>query len=231
MGAVLFDFYGTLARAVSWGDPHDQVFARHGLVFDRDRWNSNWVGGADDGDEHPERSASRDAYVAWEAERLRRRARACGVGDDDLDALVADLHVASKTYTLKAYDEVPDVLATLRDRGITVAICSNWDWDLERAVAQAGLEGMADVVVTSAQAGARKPHPRIYRHTLARCGVEPNRALFVGDTVPADVEGPLAYGMPAVHVWRDDMAGDPAPLPEGAVRLPDLRPVLDMVEV
>ncbi len=216
---------------MAWGDPHEQVFARHGLAFDAERWGWNFVGEANDGDEHAEHSVSRDAYVAWEMDRLRRRARNCGVGEDDLEALVADLHTASKTYTLKAYDEVPDVLDALRRRGVTVAICSNWDWDLERAVALAGLEGMADVVVTSAQAGARKPHPRIYRHTLARCGVEPNRALFVGDTVPADVEGPLAYGMPAGHVWRDDMAGDPAPLPEGAVRLPDLRPVLDMVEV
>ena len=31
---VLFDFYGTLARAVSWGDTHEQVFARRGLAFE-----------------------------------------------------------------------------------------------------------------------------------------------------------------------------------------------------
>ena len=227
--AVLFDFYGTLARAVSWGDPHEQVFARHGLAFDAERWGWNFVGEANDGDEHLEHSVSRDAYVAWEMERLRRRAKSCGVGDDDLDALVADLHTASKTYTLKAYDEVPDVLAALRERGLIVAICSNWDWDLGRAVAMAGLDGMADVVVTSAQAGARKPHPRIYRHTLERCFVAPPEALFVGDTLYADVEGPLAYGMPAVHVWRDDMVGDPPDLPEGATRAPDLGVVLDLV--
>ncbi|MDQ4067968.1 MAG: HAD family hydrolase [Actinomycetota bacterium] len=228
--AVLFDFYGTLARAVSWGDTHEQVFARHGLAFDPERWGWNFVGEANDGDEHLEHSVNREAYVAWEVERLRRRARNCGVGEDDLDALVDDLHKASKTYTLEAYDEVPDVLAALRQRGVAVAICSNWDWDLERAVAVAALAGMADVVVTSAQAGARKPHPRIFRHTLERCGVGPDEALFVGDTLSADVEGPLAYGMPAVHVWRNEMEGEPPPLPEGATRVTDLRPVLDLLE-
>jgi len=166
--------------------------------------------------------------VAWEHQRLRRRAAACGVGDDDLDALVADLHIASKTYTLEAYDEVSDVLGELRGRGVTVAICSNWDWDIERAVAASGLDGATDVVVTSAQAGARKPNPRIFRHTLERCGVGPAETLFVGDTMYADVDGPLAYGMAAVHVWRDDMVGDPGPVPAGAVRVPDLRPVLDL---
>ncbi|MDQ3640093.1 MAG: HAD family hydrolase [Actinomycetota bacterium] len=226
--AVLFDFYGTLARAVSWGDTHEQVFARHGLAFDADRWGWNFIGEANDGDQHLEHSVSRQAYVAWEHQRLRRRAAACGVGPDDLDALVADLHTASKTYTLKAYDEVVDVLAEVRRRGLITAICSNWDWDIDRAVAAAGLEGATDLVVTSAQAGARKPHPHIFRHTLERCGVGPAETLFVGDTMYADVEGPLAYGMAAMHVWRDDMVGDPGPLPAGAVRAPDLRAVLDL---
>jgi putative hydrolase of the HAD superfamily len=225
----LFDFYGTLARAVAWGESHEQVFARHGQAFDERTWGWNFVGEANDGDEHLEHSVDRAAYVAWERERLRRRARACGVGEDDLEALVADLHLASKTYTLKAYDEVADVLAELRRRGLTLAICSNWDWDIDRAVAGAGLDDLFDVVVTSARAGARKPHPRIFEHTLARCGVRPSQALFVGDTVGADVEGPLAMGMRALHVWRDDMVGDPPPLPHAAARAPDLRAVLDLV--
>jgi len=227
---VLFDFYGTLARAVSWGDTHEQVFARHGLPFDVERWGRNWVGETNDGDEHVEQSASREAYLAWEHERLRRRARNCGVGEDDLDALVADLYTSSKAYTLEAYDEVLDVLAQLRGHGLILAICSNWDWDIDRAVAAAGLEGAVDVVVTSAQAGARKPHPRIFRHTLQRCYVAPPEALFVGDTMYADVEGPLTYGMSALHVWREDMVGEPPPVPAGASRAADLRAVLDMVE-
>jgi putative hydrolase of the HAD superfamily len=226
---VLFDFYGTLARAISWGDTHQQVFARHGLPFDADRWGWNFVGEANDGDSHLEHSVSRDTYVAWERQRLRRRALACGVGEDDVEALVDDLHTSSKTYTLAAYEEVAGVLAELRQRGLIVAICSNWDWDIERAVASAGLEGATDVVVTSARAGARKPNPRIFRHTLEACGVEPGEALFVGDTMYADVEGPLAYGMAALHVWRDDMVGEPPPLPAGATRSADLRVVLELV--
>jgi len=226
---VLFDFYGTLARAVAWGDSHQDVFARHGLPFDAVQWGWNFVGEVNDGDLHVEHSASREAYVAWEQQRLRRRARACGVGEDDLDALVADLHIASKTYTLEAYQEVPGVLAELRRRGLVIAICSNWDWDIDRAVAGAGLDGVADVVVTSARAGARKPHPLIFDHTLELCGVEPAEALFVGDTVYADVEGPLAHGMEALHIWRADMVGEPELLPAGATRAADLRAVLDLV--
>lgn len=226
---MLFDFYGTLARAVSWGDSHAQVFARRGLPFNPLSWGADFVGEAADGSEHLEPSRSRDHYVAWERERLRRRAAACGVGEDDLDELVTDLHRASKTYVLKAYDEVPDVLAELRRRGVTLAVCSNWDWDIDRAVAAAGLDHLLDVVVTSAQAGARKPHPRIFDHTLERCGVGAHEALFVGDSFYPDVEGPAANGLRAVHVRRDDDERDAPPLPDRAVRVADLSGVLDLV--
>jgi putative hydrolase of the HAD superfamily len=235
---VLFDFYGTLARAVSWGETHEEIFARRRLHGPGAEWGSQWVGGAVDGEEHVEHSASRESYTAWELDRLRTRARACGVADDELEPLVADLHAATKTYTLAPYDEVPDVLAELRGRGLVVAVCSNWDWDLERAVASVGLDRLLDTVVTSAQAGARKPHRRIYDHTLDRCGLEPSETLFVGDTWGPDVEGPLAAGMRTVHLFRDDQAERARetgaaplapPLPAGVVRASDLRAVLDLV--
>ncbi len=235
---MLFDFYGTLARAVTWGETHEDIFARRGLPGPGAAWGSQWVGGAVDGEDHLEHSSSREAYTAWELDRLRTRALACGVGDDELEPLVADLHRATKTYTLAAYDEVPGVLAELRRQGLVLAVCSNWDWDLERAVASVELDGLLDLVVTSAQAGARKPHPLIFGHTLERCGLEPAETLFVGDTWGPDVEGPLAAGMRPVHLFRPDQAerarevGAQAltpPLPEGVVRATDLRAVLDLV--
>ncbi|MEA2828363.1 MAG: putative hydrolase of the superfamily [Actinomycetota bacterium] len=235
---MLFDFYGTLARAVEWGETHEEIFARRGLPGPGARWGSQWVGGAVDGEEHVEHSASRETYVAWELDRLRTRARACGVADDELEALVADLHRASKTYTLAPYDEVADVLAELRRRGLVLAVCSNWDWDLVRAVTDVGLDTLVDEIVSSAHAGARKPHPRIFDHTLERCRLEAAETLFVGDTWGPDVEGPLAAGLHPVHLFRADQAEraresglEPTapPLPPGVARATDLRGVLDLV--
>jgi len=204
---VMFDFYGTLARAVEWGPPFEDVLARRGLVLP-DVAEARW---ADDGLDHGEHSVDRDAYVRWEHERLRRVASACGAPDGDVEELVSDLYAASKDYRLAAYDEVPDTLADLRRRGLAVAVCSNWDWDLDKALADVGLEGLIDVAVTSAQAGARKPHPRIYETALARAGVPPAGALFVGDTWEPDVEGPRRAGMRAVQVWRPDQHEGPPP--------------------
>ncbi|MDQ4097113.1 MAG: HAD-IA family hydrolase, partial [Actinomycetota bacterium] len=184
--AVLFDFYGTLARAVMWGPTVEEVLVRRGFKVSP-RARSRWEAEAADGVDHREHSGDRDGYVAWERARLRRLAEGCRVGRADLDEVVGELYATSKDFTLEAYEEVPDVLEQLGGGGVTVAVCSNWDWDLDKALAQAGIEHLIDVAVTSAQAGARKPHPRIYAHTLQRCGVQPEDVLFVGDTWGPDV--------------------------------------------
>ena len=227
MAAVLFDFYGTLARATAWGATHDEVLARHG--YEPGLLLRGWLSddGLYDGQEHHEHSQSRDHYRAWELQRLRALAGRAGVGSDDLDPLVADLDAAGKEFTLTAFDEAAATLEALRDRGVVVAVCSNWDWDLDRALASTGLAHLVDHQVTSARAGVRKPHPHIYEHTLALCAVAPTDALFVGDSLNCDVEGPLNVGIRAAHVWRGE--SDPPPLPVGARRLPDLRGVEDLL--
>jgi putative hydrolase of the HAD superfamily len=230
VSAVLFDFYGTLAYAESWGPSYGDVLAGHGITLEDDV-RRQWVSDAFDGLDHGEHSVSREAYVAWEKQRLADMLADCGVGPDDAPRLVDDLWRAGKTWTLAAYPETRAVLGELRARGVTVAICSNWDWDLDRALRSAGIDDLVDVAVTSAQAGARKPHRRIFDATLAALGMQrPDGSLFVGDSWHADVEGPRALGMTAVHVRRaDDGREAPEELPEGVHRVADLRGVLALL--
>lgn len=229
--AAIFDFYGTLARAVSWGPDLAAVLATRGHRL-AEAARAAWEAEVFDGMEHHEHSASRDHYLGWERARLRRLAEASGAGPDDVEALAAELHAATRDFRMAAYEEVPAVLDELRGRGLTVAVCSNWTWDLHDALDQAGLGEAVHVVVTSAQAGVRKPHAGIFALTLERCGVDPAEAVFVGDTWYPDVEGARGAGLRPVHVWRDSdlwAADPPPPLPDGVHRIADLRGVLDLV--
>jgi putative hydrolase of the HAD superfamily len=231
VSAVLFDFYGTLARAVTWGPTVEEVLGRRGIRLNP-KARARWEAESADGVDHRQHSSDRDRYVAWERARLRRLAERSRVQPTDLDEVVAELYATSKDFTLEAYDEVPNVLAALRRQGVMVAVCSNWDWDLDGAMRRAGLDTLVDVVVTSAQAGVRKPHPQIYHHALAMCGVRAADALFVGDSWGPDVEGPLATGLQPVHIWRKGAPGfngRPHRLIRGVRRIPDLHGVLDLV--
>jgi len=228
--AVLLDFYGTLAHATTWGPRFEDVLGQRGFeIPDGVSLHDDHI----DGKEHLEHSVDADTYRAWEHARLRRFVEACGVGPDDADLLVEELYTATKSFELVAYPEVSAVLAELRAREITIAVCSNWDWHLDRAMAQAGLDGLVDVLVTSARAGARKPHPRIFERTLNEAGVDdPSDVLFAGDSWVPDVEGPTAMGMRAVHVWRPEWDSErepPPPITNGVVRISDLTGIVDLI--
>lgn len=104
------------------------------------------------------------------------------------------------------FEPLPGALeacAELERRGAKLAVVSNWDVDLHAHLDRLGI---ALPVVTSAEAGAAKPDPAIFRIALARLGVEPADAVHIGDSED-DEAGARAAGMRFV----------PAPLPD-AVR-------------
>lgn len=207
MKAVVFDFYGTLAETPSWGPSWVELVAELGyelLPEIRDRW---WNDGID-GIEHDEHSQSRDHYVAWQQARVRGMLTDAAIPESDQDLLITRVREISGHRQIQAYPEVAELLGALRARGYALGICSNWDWDLTEAIESAGLTDTTDLVVSSAWVGARKPHARIYHHTLDQLGVEPESVLFVGDTWACDVEGPTALGMRAVYVRRPHLGPD-----------------------
>jgi putative hydrolase of the HAD superfamily len=228
--AVLLDFYGTLAEATHWVSI-DSVLAEHGYELPRDALSRWWNEGVD-GIEHLEHSQSRDHYVAWQQERLLGMLAETDVHPGEYEVILEKLRSGASQRVLEPYPEVADVLSELRPRGLRLAVCSNWDWDLAEAVDDVGLTDFFDVEVSSAWAGARKPHPRIFRYTLEKVGVAAADALFVGDTWGPDVEGPRAAGMTPAYLARDGHWPDPgAPDQPGAdvPVLEDLRGLLTLL--
>lgn len=98
-------------------------------------------------------------------------------------------------------DVVP-ALGTLRECGVRCAIVSNWDARLHRLVAALRLEGYFEFVLTSAEAGWRKPDPRIFNEALRRLEVPRETVLHVGDSLEDDVAGARAAGIAAVLLDR-----------------------------
>jgi putative hydrolase of the HAD superfamily len=97
-----------------------------------------------------------------------------------------------------ALPDAADCLATLKGAGFTIALCSNWGWDLAADLAGTGLMDWIDVLVTSARAGYRKPHPRIYQATLDLTGCSAEDAVFIGDSLRTDALGPQRSGIRSV---------------------------------
>jgi putative hydrolase of the HAD superfamily len=124
-------------------------------------------------------------------------------------------------------DAVP-VLTMLRSRGIKRAICSNAPFPPEmmrRQVETNGIGALMDGVVFSSMIGRRKPAPEMYLAALEAIGVAPARALFVGNRVREDYDGPRSLGMRAVIYTAHNSEPAPAGIPSIA-SLGDLRGLL-----
>jgi putative hydrolase of the HAD superfamily len=87
-----------------------------------------------------------------------------------------------------------ETVRALRGRGLEVAVVSNWDIGLTEQLERLGTAALFRAIVTTAEAGAPKPEPAVFRLALERLGVEAGRVLHVGDE-PGDAEGARAAGM------------------------------------
>jgi putative hydrolase of the HAD superfamily len=125
-----------------------------------------------------------------------------------------------------------EALRQLRARGLKLGLVSNAHFlpalmleDFQRL----GLAECMDAIVTSSQIGVRKPHPAIFERILAELQVAPDEAVFVGDKVREDIEGPKQLGMRAVltHQFRQE-APDAAIGPDIVIEsLSELVPYVD----
>ena len=113
-------------------------------------------------------------------------------------------------YTLPILTDLPiplsgvvEVLSMLDARGYRMAVICNTGRTpgkiLRIILERLGMGKYLSVQTFSDEIGLRKPHPEIFKRTLAELDVEPPEALHVGDTLASDVAGAHGAGMRAVH--------------------------------
>jgi putative hydrolase of the HAD superfamily len=125
--------------------------------------------------------------------------------DDDELVRFLDAEHAAWAPARKVASMSEALLDSLHDRGLKTGLVSNaWDprWLLERDLDEMGLLPRLDAIVFSSEVGVRKPRPEIFYRALDALGVEPSRAMFVGDRLEADIKGAAELGMTTVQaMW------------------------------
>lgn len=121
---------------------------------------------------------------------------------------VASLLLASLQFSVFA--DVGPALRAARRRGLRVVVVSNWDVSLHEVLERLGVASLVDGVVTSAEVGAGKPSPELFRRALGLVGVPAAHAVHVGDSLEEDVAGARAAGIEPILIARG-----PAPVSPG----------------
>lgn len=119
------------------------------------------------------------------------------------------LAALESAYALAATDILPStvpgavpLLSGLRGRGLRLGLVSNTGrtpgYALRTVLERSGLAPF-DALVFSNEHGQCKPEPSIFEELRAGLGVAPEKTLFVGDNLYADVFGAQRAGMRGVH--------------------------------
>jgi putative hydrolase of the HAD superfamily len=96
---------------------------------------------------------------------------------------------------------IEGTVATIRrlDGHVHQGVLSDIDmWEGERLLEQFGVAEHLDAVTTSEEVGRTKPDPAMFETALDKAGVEPARALMVGDRYENDMEGASRAGIHSV---------------------------------
>ena len=112
-------------------------------------------------------------------------------------------HAANNLWEDVPEDVVP-ALEQIRRLGLTVAVASNANGTVQRALDRLGLSEYFDVVCDSHFEGVEKPQPRFFEIVLERCGGRRDTTLHVGDLYHIDIVGARNSGLDAVLLDRHD---------------------------
>jgi putative hydrolase of the HAD superfamily len=102
------------------------------------------------------------------------------------------------------YPDAMETLTALRERKLKIGLISNAksDWAVHEILQEHDLSKLFDVILTSAAMRMRKPKLDIFSRALAALDARPSEAVFVGDSLQADIIGAKTAGMRTIHVRR-----------------------------
>lgn len=130
------------------------------------------------------------------------------------------------------FPEVHGVLRQLREDGLTLGLITNSYLPMRMRDAELSGHNLLDFFdqcrYSAADAGYLKPHANVFMTALDSIGVKPSEAIFVGDSLTADVIGAKSVGMRAVWRMHDnsatvpDMFSQPDYIVRTLAEIPDL---------
>lgn len=187
--AVVFDVYGTLVHIADKRMPFRKLARRR----------TSELGEGE--------SAAVASTLMSEPLDLRQAEERLGIQLNDAERLELQADLMAEIASLTIFPEVVDTLDHLQQAGYKLALCSNLALPYGPPV-RLLLPQVFAAYVWSYETGCVKPDPRIYLAVAEQMSLAPNEILFVGDTLVADVDGPRAIGMEAVHLFRNKQPSD-----------------------
>jgi FMN phosphatase YigB (HAD superfamily) len=207
IGAILFDFDGTLKHRIPKGGEvfTDYVINNLGLpVTDEDRlraarWEHYYFANSPEIQaDHEKHGGEEEAFWFHFA---HRRLMALGCIPD----IVPELGPKVSAYMRENYkpeiwipEETHTVIPKLREVGYTLGVVSNRDNPYQDEIDELGMEGYFHFSLAAGEVNSWKPETKIFKHAIKIAKSLPEETLYIGDNYFADVVGARRAGLQPV---------------------------------
>ena len=150
-----------------------------------------------------------EAEQQWWTDLIAATLQACG----HEAALPAELGEALFSHFAgpepwRVYDDVAEHLRRWHQRGLRLAVVSNFDQRLVGLLDALGLAELFDTVVVSSVVGAAKPDPLPFQRALEQLQLPAEAVWHIGDS-PEDEAGARAAGLRCLLIRRPKPGGTP----------------------
>ncbi len=103
---------------------------------------------------------------------------------------------------------VEELLTAVKRKTKTGLITNAYDAaEQKERIRSSGLDSYFDTIIIAGEIGIYKPDPAIFLHALARVDAQPDKSLYVGDSLTHDVIGAKSAGMKTVLLSQKPKKG------------------------
>ncbi|MCK9351761.1 MAG: HAD family hydrolase [Candidatus Pacebacteria bacterium] len=105
---------------------------------------------------------------------------------------------------MKLVSGVKKFLIDCKKKNIKIVIVSDLTAGIQfEKMMKLGMDHLVDFVVTSEEAGAEKPHKKIFQLALKKAGLKSHEVIMIGDSLQKDVQGAQVLGIKALQIIHE----------------------------
>jgi len=198
---IAFDAAGTLFEPA---EPVENIYAdcfsNFGFSLPKEKWKTAFKRAFEitSDPDYSGNIAGETVEKNWWRDIVHNSTEATGIRPDP-DTMAAafeelfDHYAAGSAW--KLFPETAAILTSLKSESIGLAVTSNFDMRLHRVLTELGISSHFDFVLTSADAGARKPSPLILNKFMEQAETATEDCCMVGDSLFTDGGAAKAAGI------------------------------------
>ena len=122
-----------------------------------------------------------------------------GIDNLDLANKIGEDYIENSPYRTKVISGTFELLDHL-SKNYTLHIITNGFEEVQHIkLKESGLAKYFDQVITSEEAGAKKPAKKVFEYALMKSGARVAESVMVGDDLKTDIKGAIDFGMKSIY--------------------------------